>query len=351
MNLGRAPFLGLAVFLGSNLLPGHARADDFAWGGRGTIRLSVPAGWQLASKDGGENAYLLRAQPKAGATVVAQITLAALPPGRTIRPDQVKDVLEAGTQEFLAGSVEKTFDPKPLAISGGSGWFVQLTDASLVGKPPQPGNFKVMRSAMATLGDGVMLIATITFDDPSRPEVSEAMSLLSSVRLERGAVVAPAAVRGTGPFEFTVPQSRVVVKVPDEDLRRDDPPPGTGPNSFLVSKKTPTLMISGWLEPASQYQGLEAFWKSESSSPSYAGAAAPTRVEMTKVGPWEVVAYDIPLSAMGAPSGATSAHVRAERVHAGTWVDLHLSSTGDGPAAALREGLVRTLRAIEVVEK
>jgi hypothetical protein len=174
-----------ALLLTVSLLPSGARADDFAWPGRGTTRMTVPAGWTVRSKDAGEVGYALRAEPKAGPPIVVQITLAALPPDRPMRAAEVKASLERSVRPYLAGSVEKAFKPKPLSVSQGSGWVVQLTDASLVGKPPEPGNFKVMRNAVALLGDQLLMIATIQFDDPSRPEVGEAMSLLSSLRFER----------------------------------------------------------------------------------------------------------------------------------------------------------------------
>jgi hypothetical protein len=219
---------------------------------------------------------------------------------------------------------------------------VQLTDASLVSKPPEPGNFKVMRNALAVLDDHLMMVATVQFDNPSRPEVAEAMVLLSTLRLERGA--APPAKPAGGTFEFTVPESRVVVKVPDIGLQRDDPDDG-GPRYFRLSRSSPQLILSGWLEPASGYKGLKGFWESETRSPAYAGSLAPTRVEMLQAGPWEVVAYDVVVP------GGTSADLRAERVQAGTWIDLHLSSTSDRAASALREGLLAALRKVEVVEK
>lgn len=332
------------LLLAANLLPAGARADDFGWPGRGTIRMAVPAGWSVRPRDAGDVGYAFRAQPKAGPSIVVQITLAALPPDKPMRADEVKARLEAMVQPYLAGSVEKVFDPKPLSLSQASGWVVQLTDASLVGKPPEPDNFKVMRNALAALDDHLMMIATVQFDDPSRPEVAEAMSLLSSLRLVRSSGGAPPGGPASGAFEFTVPESRVVVKVPDIGLQRDDPA-GGGPRYFKLSRSSPQLILSGWLEPASQYKGLKAFWESETRSPAYAGAGAPTRVQMLQVGPWEVVAFDV------AVPGGTSAHLRAERVQAGTWIDLHLSSTSTRAPAALREELVAALRTVKIVQK
>jgi hypothetical protein len=330
-----------AVLLAASLLPARAPAEDLKWSGHGLIRLSVPTGWSLTSHDGGEDGFHLRAKPKAGEAVVARITIFEPSGDKVIRSQDLRGLLGKSVQPVLEGSVERAFDPKPLALAQGTGWVVQFTDASLVGKPAAPGEFKMVRSASATLDGRQIVVATILFDDASRSEVAEAMSLLSSLRLERSATVArPPA----GPFEFTVPESEVVVKIPAIGLQPDVDTPNAK-RYFRLSRVESSLIVSGWLEPASSYAGLEAFWASERRSPAYAGAGAPARVEFLKDGPWEVVAYEIPVP------GGTSSHLRAERVQSGTWIDLHLSTTSAGKPAALRDELLTALRAVQVVEK
>ena len=176
-----------------------------------------------------------------------------------------------------------------------------------------------------------------------------AAALLLAAWLAPGAAVAqgagPPPTTSDAPFTFTVPQSRVIVKMFDASLR-PDPAEAARPGYFKVMRRDPQLILSGWLEPAARYKGLKAFWESESKSPAYAGPLAPTRIEMSQNGAWEVVAYDVSL-----PGGITSAHVRAERVQAGTWIDLHLSTTSTKPPATLRAELMAALGRVEVVEK
>ena len=148
------------------------------------------------------------------------------------------------------------------------------------------------------------------------------------------------------PFTFTVPQSRVIVKVADPSFL-PDAAAGAKPNYFKLIRQGPLLIVSGWLEPAQQYKGLKAFWEGESRSPAYAGALAPTRVEMLQEGAWEVVAFDVSLP------GAIQSNLRAERVEDGTWVDLHLSTIARAatPSTKLRAELLATLRKVQVLKK
>jgi hypothetical protein len=152
--------------------------------------------------------------------------------------------------------------------------------------------------------------------------------------------------RSEVPFTFTVPQSRVLVKVSDPSLL-PDAAASAKPNYFKLIRREPLLIVSGWLEPAQQYKGLNAFWEGESRSPVYAGALAPTRVEMLREGAWEVVAFDV------SASGAVQSNLRAERVEAGTWVDLHLSTIARGatPSTKLRAELLAVLRQVQILQK
>jgi len=116
-----------------------------------------------------------------------------------------------------------------------------------------------------------MLIATIQFDDPSQPEVGNAMSLLSSLRCEPATRASPVPAAPGGPFTFTVPQSRVIVKVSDPMLRADDAA-RAGASYFKLARRDPQLILNGWLDPTSRQKGLQGFWESEGRGPAYAGA-------------------------------------------------------------------------------
>jgi hypothetical protein len=122
--------LATALLLAASLSAG-ARADDFGWPGRGTIRMAVPAGWSVRSRDGGDAGYAFLAQPRAGPSVVVQITLAALPPDKPVRADEAKARLEAAVKPFVATSVEKVFDLRPLSLfRGPAGWCSSLMPRS-----------------------------------------------------------------------------------------------------------------------------------------------------------------------------------------------------------------------------
>src|ERR1700719_810161 len=131
----------------------------------------------------------------------------------------------------------------------------------------------------------IFLLATCFASSPVHAE-----GIDIGIRLAQGAGPAPAT--SNGPFTFTIPQSRVIVKVSDASLRPDDAA-GAKPNYFKLSRRDPLLILSGWLEPAARYKGLDAFWEAEKRSPAFAGPLAPIRIEMLREGGWDVAALDV----------------------------------------------------------
>lgn len=327
-----------------------ARATDFSWPGHGTITFDVPPNWSLDGKQTAEISYGFQARPKSGAAAIAQVTLVELAPGKSIAPTEVKSQLEKW-QAHLSSTGEKAFVPRPLPLARGTGWFVEFTDASFADKPPVPRDYKVLRNALLAPDDRTMVAVTMQFDDPNGPEPAEMLALVSSLRLARKEGPAPLTVPSVdGYYQFTVPESRMLLQIPASGLAESHDRLGAtanNPRYFKFAGNSPNLIISGWFEPAERYKDPKKFWADEIDGIKKSGQPKAQNVTFLKVGPWDVIAYEMDL---GVP-GMTNAHLRAEAVQAGTWLDLHLSTTSKQPATASREQLLATLRTLRLTEK
>lgn len=335
--------VGLATVLGG-------RAADFDWPGHGTITFDVPATWSLSGK-AVEVGYAVQARPKSGAAAALQMTFFDLPPGQSNASVDLKSQLKEVLQDRIASSVEKKFSPQPLKLARGTGWYTELTDASLVGKPPVPNNYKVMRSATLAADERCLAVATMRFDDPKSAEPAEMLALVSSLRFARKTAPAVTKVPSVdGYYRFTIPESRMLLQIPACDLVEDHLRLGAtanNPRYFKFAGTSPNLNFSGWFEPAERYGGLKSFWADETEGMKKSGQPKAQNVTFLKVGAWDVIAYEMDLRV----PGMTNVHVRAEAVQAGTWIDLHLSTTTDQSAAAGRDQLLATVRALTLVEK
>jgi hypothetical protein len=149
----------------------------------------------------------------------------------------------------------------------------------------------------------------------------------------------------TDSYLLTDPVSHVVLTVRKGTWKRAANPTNASPGYFLLRDREHGTVASGWIESSEHFEGIEKLWERESSALKQKSSPPPEEVKFTKVGGWDAIVYH-----QSAPGG-TSAHVRAEWVVEGTWVDLHLSTTGKRPAAEARADLLRQLEAFRVEDK
>ena len=149
-------------------------------------------------------------------------------------------------------------------------------------------------------------------------------------------------------WDVTVPKSKLVLSLPKGDLQIAESI-GVGaaasPRYFVLKGRTTGTIVSGWFEPAERQSDLRASWRKEMEGLKQNGFAPPTNIEETEVNGMETILYGIPM-----PKGS-SAHARCSFVRSGTWLDLHLSISGDGSPAQSREQLVALLRTLQITDK
>lgn len=146
-------------------------------------------------------------------------------------------------------------------------------------------------------------------------------------------------------FELSVPVSRLVMTIPKAGLVRTEADASSSRRYFKLVDAERHLIVSGWFEPAEEFQELETMWKGETAAWARKGIPAPENVVFKKVGRWSAIAYTTPT-----PSG-NHAHLRAHWVEAGTWIDVHLSTATDAPPAENAALLETFLGRIAVAEK
>src|SRR5450631_2411682 len=147
---------------------------------------------------------------------------------------------------------------------------------------------------------------------------------------------------------LTVPVSQVKVVIPRGNLTRDEEPGSgatTSPRYFKFSDADKGVVISGWFESEASWQGWKKFMAGEFTGllkSEYPPSKAP---DSLTAGPWNGFSYDVDLKS------GKSAHLRAETFKTGTWVDLHISVTIDGPIADARTQALALLKSVDVKKK
>lgn len=160
------------------------QAKEYDWPGRGSIIISVEPEWEIRGQSAENVGYVIVARPRSGAQAILQITIMLTPPDNPVDRNGLPAQLEDIMRPLLAQSVESEIKPLSLKVRQGTGWYAQITDANLVGRPPVPDDYKYMRNALLALDDHAILIATMQFDDPTSPEAAEMLAMVCSIRFD-----------------------------------------------------------------------------------------------------------------------------------------------------------------------
>jgi hypothetical protein len=167
------------------VLPLCARADTVDLGDHGSLAIAVPKGWKLTTAPWEQPGVAITVTPPDGANAQFLFNILFVPKGMSdLKPDVDEKVLnEAGM--FIDMSVEKKKVLRKFAMSGDAyGSYCVFTDASLVGKPPQKDNFKVISAGIIWFSDAVSGATSILCDDEKGPEFAAMVAMASSATLK-----------------------------------------------------------------------------------------------------------------------------------------------------------------------
>jgi hypothetical protein len=169
------------------LLAVGLRAELVPLGEHGSLDLTVPKGWEISSQPS-HNAALEEIQsihltPKNGANSICFITVVFAAYPKPIDNAAIDRQFRAFCEKFIATSVEKKTNLKELPLSPAYGLCATFTDAKLVGKPPQAGNFKVMTVATIQFSEKVSASVTVATDDAHGSEQQQLMQMVAGMKL------------------------------------------------------------------------------------------------------------------------------------------------------------------------
>ncbi len=356
--------LALAWCVASAAPPAYATTPSTAAiPGHGELTLAIPDGWT------GEWGTItdqtrpsLSLRPKHGDPFEVTITtLWSNGPGVGPFDDAaLRTTVASWAKDFEGQSVERDLPTKELDGDNGNGFYFTATDRSLAtsGHPSGPGDFKYLTMGLMRTGQ-VALAFTVMTNDGHEGVLKDVFDILRVAEHHPGK---PASIAGGGTppdqmlairqlpdaYELSIPVGRLQMTIPRGDfVVAEEPRVGAAasPRYFHLVDDKRGVVISGWFEPANSYRGFDRFWESESSALNKNSTLPPmSNVALLKQDHWEVATYDVAIPRI------SNAHVRAEWVQAGTWIDLHVSATTSAPIADARDTALSVLRSIRVTE-
>jgi hypothetical protein len=163
------------------LLPAFASADTIDLGPRGTLTITVPKGWTLSSQKEEDSGLAVTLSPPSGVNAKLLINVAFVPEPKPVSKDEIQDKVLSVCDQFVDASVEKKKTLRDFSVAGPAfGSYCIFTDASLVGKPSKPDEFKVIGVGIIRYSDDVMAAVSVAGDDEKGPDFSSMMAAVSS---------------------------------------------------------------------------------------------------------------------------------------------------------------------------
>ena len=146
-------------------------------------------------------------------------------------------------------------------------------------------------------------------------------------------------------YNLTVPVSKLAIRIPKGGFQRKVPTDAAGsranPRYFSFNDPARGILISGWFESASRFQGVK------DNPPGVVNGQTTTHqnVLYKKIGKWDVVSYEVSVGSF------SNAHLSAHLVQANTWVELHLSADPKRSLERQHALLDEVLLSIQSVDK
>lgn len=347
----------LALFASCAFAAGE-RMHSYTLPHSGELRLTTPDTWRDNIEPAEEGMPpTIDFRPASGDAFQVKVTPLAPPADATsmAMPSQkaIRASVERGRAQAARQAVEKHIVVHRLRSPHAAGYYFTATD-----KAPGhgPDDFPIMTHFEVVSGR-VLLLVTAFYNDNGGKVREQAIAMLKSAQFKPGDSGEPRNKGGDsderlevnkvrGGYRLTVPVSRLAVILHSNHLQRQ-PGGSASPRYFFFDDNSHGAIISGWFDSADNFPGIKPFWEREGGAIKDHQPPGPLNVTFDNVGKWQVVAYGLKF-----PGGkVTSVNMRAERVQAGTWLDLHLSMTSKLSTAKARARLVAVLKSIEVREK
>jgi hypothetical protein len=325
----------------------NSRANEYPWPDRGVISLTSAKNWEFSVDYLAAVGIEINAESKSPNQATLQIRFISLPVDNPLLGSSSQERLRSLMGPAIASSVEKRIKPIALKLAQGTGWYGEVTDASLVGKPIEKGNFKVMRQADIAFDATTFAVATMQFDAPAGSEPTEMLAMIESLRFIPASASKALAITSSGDcWTLHMPSRAVSLRLPrtlepSPWERADNSKPD--PDYFSFERHRQMFYVEGNLRSAADFKGKHDLSKKFIEHLGRDVKMAPKNVSFSQIGDWDVVIYDD-----DALRGAHHTNIRAELVRDDTWIYLWAHAGTRGDIQNARAQLVELIRSLVV---
>jgi hypothetical protein len=163
-----------------------AQSATLNLGPYGTLTIFLPGDWKIDSSHFANTGSMTITPAKPGVNASCTINISFPETDRYDTKAKLKLRVEADGYGPASESVEKKAIAKEFALTTGYGYYCNFTDPQLVGKPPEPGNFKTMSAGKIRLNREVLLDVSIVADGFSSEPYQQLLGAIEGLEFTQG---------------------------------------------------------------------------------------------------------------------------------------------------------------------
>jgi hypothetical protein len=149
--------------------------------------VSTPRGWQGAvgtAPTAGFPFATCRIEAQGERNAVCMISILDKNRAAFKNPELLKRILRGDSRPYLNSAEEASeMVIQELTIREGLGFYANFVDPDLVGKPTKKGSYKTATPLILSIGTDYLIKATIFCDDLKSPDYTEAVQIVTSIRV------------------------------------------------------------------------------------------------------------------------------------------------------------------------
>jgi len=163
-----------------------AQAEKINLGARGSLTVYLADNWKFDTADYGDR-RIVKITPKAEkVNANMELTITFPETDRFDTKARLKMRVEIDAMRFAEQSVEGKARAKEFSLANGFGYYCSFTDPALVGKPPQPGNFKTISVGIIRLAADVVVEVAISADGFNSDPYNELLGAVEGMEFKAG---------------------------------------------------------------------------------------------------------------------------------------------------------------------
>jgi hypothetical protein len=163
-----------------------AQSQTVDLGSRGKLTFYFVGDWKVDVADYGDRKMLTVTPTNDAVNATCSLTITFPEKDRYDTKSRLRLRVEADGEKMAEGSVEGKAIAKEYSVRTGYGFHCDFTDPELVGKPPQPGNYKTISAGLIHVAPDVLVEVAVSADGFKSEPYQQILGALEGMEYEEG---------------------------------------------------------------------------------------------------------------------------------------------------------------------